>query len=205
MRLQAYEYELTFQSGTSNSADLLSCQPLPELFRTKPDDSYIRQLVTDAVPKSTSLDDIHSHTKADPELQQVIEASTTNHWSRKEVLKNYFNCRNELSVVDDVLLKGNQLIIPKQLRTNILALAHKSQQGITKTKALMRKKVWWPGINEHITNMVKQCHPCQLTAPATVGHQPLAIQTILKDPWHTIAIDIQGPYPCGYSLLVAFE
>jgi len=40
-------------------------------------------------------------------------------------------------------MKHHQIVIPHTLRTRILDIAHKHPQGITKTIALLREKVWW--------------------------------------------------------------
>ena len=82
-------------------------------------------------------------------------------------MKPYFQVRNELSVKDSFVLKGNKLVIPKQLQTRILDLAHESHRGLKKTKQLLRSKVWFPNIDAKVEDLIKSCHACQLTSTPT--------------------------------------
>lgn len=54
--------------------------------------------------------------------------------------------RNELSVCDDVVRRGDLIFVPTSLRKKVLNLAHSGHQSIVKIKKRLRLKVWWPGI-----------------------------------------------------------
>jgi len=54
-----------------------------------------------------------------------------------------------------VILKDNRIVIPKSLQQRILDLAHETHQGIVKTKLMLREKVWWPGIDLEIEELIK--------------------------------------------------
>jgi hypothetical protein len=54
-----------------------------------------------------------------------------------------------------------RIIIPKSLQSRTLTIAHEGHQGIAKTKALLRTKVWWPGLDTAVESLVKSCLPCQ--------------------------------------------
>ena len=45
-------------------------------------------------------------------------------------LRNYFKWREELTIEDDVLFKGNKVIIPQKLRKKMLQDIHQSHIGI---------------------------------------------------------------------------
>ena len=52
--------------------------------------------------------------------------------------------------------------------------------------------------------MVKVCHACQVTGSGTVTYEPLEVTKIPATNWHTVALDIQGPYPtkdCLFALI----
>lgn len=57
-----------------------------------------------------------------------------------EEMKPYYSVRNEIAVHDDLLFCGSRIIIPKELRQDILNKLH---QGETKCYA---RTVWWPCI-----------------------------------------------------------
>lgn len=66
-----------------------------------------------------------------------------------------------------VILKDNRIVIPKSLQQRILDLAHETHQGIVKTKLMLREKVWWPGIDLGIKELIKNCIPCISVTPST--------------------------------------
>ena len=53
------------------------------------------------------------------------------------------------------------------LRKKAIELAHEGQQGITGTKARLKTKVWWPGLEADVENHFRSCHGCQLVGKAT--------------------------------------
>ena len=46
------------------------------------------------------------------------------------------------SIIDDILLLGDR-VVPKKLRSTILAILHKGHPGICRTKQLAREYVYW--------------------------------------------------------------
>ena len=72
-----------------------------------------------------------------------------------------------------------------------------------KTKALLREKVWWSGIDRQVESLIKSCHAYQVTAQPTVKCEPLCLK--FQSPWKVIALDLQGPYPTGDYLLVVID
>ena len=52
-------------------------------------------------------------------------------------MREYYNVRDELTVIDDkILLRGTNVVIPASLINQVVALAHEGHQGIVKTKDL---------------------------------------------------------------------
>ena len=90
-------------------------------------------------------------------------------------------------------------MVPKSLQKRILKIAHEGHQGMTKTKALVRSKVWWPGIDQDIENEIRSCLPCISVSPKS-SPEPL-LTTPMKDPWQKVHIDMYGPLPSGESIL----
>ena len=81
-----------------------------------------------------------------------------------------------------------------KLRERILSTAHQHHLGIVKAKGLFREKVWWPGIDKNVEQMIKLYHACQVTGSGGVNYEPLKVTKIPATNWHTVALDIQGPY-----------
>jgi hypothetical protein len=57
-------------------------------------------------------------------------------------LKEYACAKNEQCVLDNILLHGTKIVIPRKLRKDVLELAHEGHKGIVKTKQRLRTKVW---------------------------------------------------------------
>ena len=206
LRIQAYRYRITYIPGHKNAADTLSRNPVksthhPQSIETE----YIRFVVNNAIPPSLSLTEIQLETSKDPKLQKIIHSLNTNSGLNKSTNKDFYQIRNELSVDNGILLKGHCIVIPSKFRDQILKLAHSQHQGIVKCKALLRQKVWWPGINTDIEKFIASCHACQVTTPSTQKVEPLQMTDMPNHPWDTIAADIKGPFPTGENLLVLLD
>ena len=109
---------------------------------------------------------------------------------KTEEIKLYFHCRRELSVKGNIVLKDKTIVVPENLHQRTLAIAHERHQGIVKTMALLKEKVWWPGIDRQIESLIKFCHACQVTFQPTVTCEPLKMSEIPKSPWEVIALDL---------------
>ena len=62
-------------------------------------------------------------------------------------LRDYWNYRDELSILDGLVLKGTRIIIPKQCQEDVLEKLHEGHFGVDSTKLQARDSVYWPHIN----------------------------------------------------------
>ena len=207
LRLQPYRFKVTYTPGKDNPADVLSRLPIEnQPFKERSiAEEYINGVSRHSVPKATSLEEIQAASKQDKELQDVRNAIEQGTWTRAHSnLTPYFQIRTELSVINDIVLRGTRIVVPKVLRERTLKIAHEGHQGIVKTKQLLRTKVWWPGIDREVETLVSQCIPCQAQAPKTTP-EPLRMTTMPSEPWKSIHIDFCGPFPTGETLLVLVD
>ena len=136
----------------------------------------------------------------------MIKCLETHRWEKKDkLIIPFYQIRDELSSNKGLLLKGHCIIIPTNLRTKVLNLAHEQHQGIGKTKALLREKVWWPRMGKDTEELISKCLACQANTPSQIKCEPLKMSEIPKRPWEILAIDIKGPFPCGTNLLVIID
>ena len=77
-----------------------------------------------------------------------------------DCIKPYFTFRDELAVVNGLILKGDRILIPKSLCEQCLKHLHKSHMGITKTLAHACTSVFWPDMGKDITNFLSTCSSC---------------------------------------------
>ena len=72
----------------------------------------------------------------------------------KNLTEQYFNYRGKFSVYSGPVVKGSHVIIPTELRQEILQCLHKAHQGTSKTLERVKISVFWPGITQDIKDMI---------------------------------------------------
>ena len=209
LRMMPYNCTLVYKPGKDeeNPADYLSRHPREERKPTRAysDNQYINYVQNNAVPKTMTLDDIREATSKDDTLQMVMTAIETNNWKKPE-LKSYKHCRDEFAVHDGMILRGTRLVLPEVLKAKALDIAHRSHQGIVKTKAMLREKVWFPGIDKMIEDKIKTCIPCQASqSDGAEKPEPLRMTELPNGPWKEVSVDFLGPLPSGEYLFVAID
>ena len=147
LRLPPYTFSVVYKPGKENPADFLS--PHPALESTSKHaalaDEYVNLLAISAVPKAMTMSEIQIATDADKALQSLRAAIRHNMWDC-DLVKPYRNIKDELTVApQNIVLRGSRIVIPTSLQQKAIDLAHDTHQGLVKTKALLREKVWFPG------------------------------------------------------------
>ena len=94
--------------------------------------------------------------------------------------------------------------MPKSLQQRAIDIAHETHPGLTKTKALIREKIWFPNIDKIVKNTVDRCIACQAVS-RTSPPEPLTVPEMPKGRWDTIHVDFYGPLPTGEYILVAID
>lgn len=80
------------------------------------------------------------------------------------------------------MLRGSRILMPASLREQTLKFVHGGHQGIVKIKQLLRKNVWWPGIDHAIEKLIRTRIACQAQGPVST---PLFLHMTLmpSQPW----------------------
>jgi hypothetical protein len=215
MKVQQFCFKVVHKSGKDNAADYLSRHPMPlvnELSKSMNDiEEHVNFIARSCIPKSMSLDEIAQATELDPVLQRVIHVlQTRSYWTVEEKnntkLIPYLLIKNELSVTGDpvVLLKGRKLVIPFSLQARVLDLVHIGHQGMSRSKALLREKVWFPGMDKAVEKMVQSCSMCQSVC-ARPSSEPLKMSKLPEGAWEQVSCDFKGPLPNDDYLLVLID
>lgn len=145
-----YNYQLVYRPGkdADNPADFMSRHPpTTETAQSSAAEAYVKYVCTNAIPKAMTTQAVKIETKKEPQLQALIKAIETDNWTDKAI-KDFTIVKDELSVYNGMVLRGNRIIIPLTLRNKAVELPHAGHQGIVKTKRLIREKVWFPGIDQ---------------------------------------------------------
>lgn len=196
--LSGFEYTVRFKKGEDNqNVDCLSRAPLDNY---KP--SYDSQMgnevnlnylhsICQISSNKVTYDRIKQETFNDAELKRIILE-----------LKNQ-SVSSEFTLLDDIIFRGDRIYIPKVLRQEILAELHETHLGITKTKQLARRYVYWPGLDQQIEKLVKSCENCALNQ----GNPKKAQVHPWDDPgnnWERVHVDYAGPLD-GYHFLICMD
>ena len=70
------------------------------------------------------------------------------------VLKPYWQVRSDLNIINGILLKGERIVIPAEMRLEMLDCIHKGHQGISKCREHAKRCTLWPGLSKQIEVLV---------------------------------------------------
>ena len=201
LRLQPYNFNVIYKKGSQNEADFLSRHPvMPRMQETtaeKMAEHHVSFVISHAVTKAMSLTEISAETENDSVLMKVKECLKSGKWDENDPeITIYHRCSEEISFnkAENILLKGNRIIIPASLQERATQIAHSGHQGVEKTKSLMREKVWFPNLDKKVREIIDRCNACQATGQQNPP-EPMRITPTPDTPLHTVAIDFKGPVP----------
>ena len=219
LKLQEYQYTVEYQPGKFNPADYMSRHPLPSSQGPSREEKLAEQHVNfisqHAVPKTVKIEDIRTATQQDDILQHCINALVTGNWDialkrpnaqqNSDPLRSLYKIRTELTTTTnrDILLRGTRIVIPHALTQTIIDIAHEGHQGITKTKQLLREKVWFPESDRLVEKTIRDCLMCQATAMDNT-RAPLQMSPLPKGPWLEVSVDFCD-LPTGEHILVVTD
>ena len=186
--LQPYCCTIVYRPGKNNTADYMSRHPMATTHsqpRTqKMVEEYVSFIATEAIPMAMSLEEVKCATLNDKTLQAVAGFIGTGRWHDvvdHTAVRSFAKVKDELTVSNDnsLILRDTRIVLPKALQRRALDIAHEGHLGMSTTKALVRTKVWFPGIDKSIETMIRECLPCQATTPEE-RREPLPCQSYQK-------------------------
>lgn len=201
MRLDLFDYAIEFVSGVLNIADSSSRlfeptdEPVEYEEERAPCEIAVIELndVEDVRFDSDHLpiEEVRMATEESEELQRVIKCIEAGKWTAD--LGIYSSVEEELATVDGLVLKSGLVVIPPKLRDKATGIAHSGHLGITKTKSVLKERVWWPRMNQSVEDWVKACVTCTLNGRQHVP-TPMMRSKLPEAPWDGLAIDHCGPF-----------
>ena len=193
-----FDYIIKHVPGKSlHTADALSRAPLEytvdsdELMEIQEIECHISTIV-DTLPVSSTRPTAITQVQAnDPVCSTLISYRSTG-WPVKSSLpdsvKPYRKYQGELSVLDNLLLYQNRLVIPRQQQQQILQKLHNGHQGIQRCRLRAKLLAWWLHIHSDIDSFIKQCRECQKSS--AIPREPLIKATLPSHPWEKVASDL---------------
>ncbi|KAK3107228.1 hypothetical protein FSP39_009902 [Pinctada imbricata] len=146
---------------------------------------------------------IQKHTAEDSvlgELGKTIANGCPN--EKQDVSPNiasYFDDRDELSMQNGVIFKGERAVIPQVLRRDMLNRIHSSHIGIEGCLRRARESVYWPRMNAEIRDLIQKCetfesHRCK---------ERLTPHEVPARPWAKAGLDLFAID--GHTYLIASD
>ncbi|XP_046848030.1 uncharacterized protein K02A2.6-like [Xenia sp. Carnegie-2017] len=118
---------------------------------------------------------------------------------------SYEKLKDELCISSGIILRKHQIIVPESLREKVVNIAHEGHMGMSKRKALLREKVWFPRIDELVNRKVKSYLACQITTPVS-EKEPLKMSELPRSPWKELSKDFGvAPTGTGEYLFVLYD
>ncbi|CAK1587306.1 unnamed protein product [Parnassius mnemosyne] len=214
IRLQPYTFKLVYKPGKYlYIADALSraVAPSNDKWGDTRDELDARAQVC-AFALANPLTDTHfvclqKLTQSDHEMQELINL-IRNGWpnSKKDVidiLKPYWDSREELTVAYKLVWKGQKIVIHKCMRREMLKIIHVGHLGAAKMKLRAREIMYWPNLNSQIEDMISHCQ-AYLTHRNENSKQPLIPHEVPHRAWSKVGIDIFHFNNKSYLLVVDY-
>ena len=209
LRLQKYDITVIHKPGKEIPlADVLSRKYLSIM--DKPDkhlEAQVHATVRNLPISDGKLASVQQETLKDSQLQQlttVINEGWPEH--RHECpahVREYWTVKEDLSVINDIVFKGERIVLPKSLRSEMLNKIHTGHMGMEKCKERARMLFYWPHINMHIENMVSKCLVCQNYRRSNCK-EPLIPHKIPSTPWEKVATDLFTLHNEDYIVVVDY-
>ena len=75
-------------------------------------------------------------------------------------VKPYFQFRDEFTAKDGLLFEGECLILPSNLRKEMIKMVHSSHLGIEGCLRRAREVFYWPQMNATLKDFILKCDIC---------------------------------------------
>ena len=178
------------------TADALSRAPVGS--STEKDEHFVEEVESFAAQKvftlpatTQRLSQIREAQITDEECTQIRNYCSQGwpaYMQNQPLPRPYWENRTHFSIVDDLLLCDERLVIPKSMRREILECIHTGHLGISKCRARARASAWWLGLPMQIENMVTNCSTCAKGRPEPT--EPLISSSFPSRPWERLAADL---------------
>ena len=86
------------------------------------------------------------------------------------------------------LLYNDRVVVPSKLHTQVLQRLHEGHQGIDRCRARLRSSVWWPRVNQQLSDLIERCQKCAKVARKR--REPLLSNQLPQYPWQSTATEL---------------
>ncbi|XP_048577104.1 uncharacterized protein K02A2.6-like [Nematostella vectensis] len=106
-----------------------------------------------------------------------------------ECVHPYFDIRDELTVQEELIFKGQQLVVPRALRKELMEKTHSSHIGIEGCIRRARDTFFWPRMTVELKEYITKCEVC-LTHRSGQRKEPILQHEFVARPWGKVSADL---------------
>ncbi|XP_035690003.1 uncharacterized protein K02A2.6-like [Branchiostoma floridae] len=210
LRLQKYHLKVTYRKGSEMYiADTLSRAYLTrtmnetrrdeyeilKIQEAKKEDQEIEQ-VTPAEYIQVSdmtIDRVRRHTQQDEVMRELMKTIKKgwpeNKTQLKKEVRDYWTFRDEVSMHDGIVYKGQAIVVPAELREEMIQKTHASHQGAEACIRRARETIFWPGMSAQLRERIGRCDICKTYQPKQ-QREPLMPHPTPTTPWSRVSMDL---------------
>ena len=122
------------------------------------------------------MKEIQEKTAKDSCLMRITRYVTEGWPTRRDRIpadvKSYWPYKEDLSMINGILFKGERFIIPATMRKEDLKQLHQARIGIERTKWRVIVTIFWPRITQQIEEIVKTGSTC-IHSQRKQSHEPM--------------------------------
>jgi len=100
-------------------------------------------------------------------------------------VKPFWNYRDELSVMEGLVFKGERIVIPVALRKDMLRRVHLGHMGMVKCKNRAKEVMFCPSMNSQIEDTVSKCPACT-EHQSSNPKEPMIAHELPERPWQNV-------------------
>ena len=113
----------------------------------------------------------------------------------------YFVIHDKLSVDNDVVVRGERLVVPKSLRQDLMRRLHYAHSGVVRSLLQARESIYWPGMSSEIQQFIEMCDVCR-SYDKRRPKETLISQEVQDRPWAKVGIDLFSYRSHNYLICV---
>ena len=128
---------------------------------TEEEETQVREVesVLQAVSKSkvvgmTTWEDVKCAAEKDEEYRSLVSQVRDGFPEERKLvvmpLRDFWRHRGDFTLVDNVVMFKDRVVVPKELRKVVLEALHAAHQGVFAMQLRADKSVWWPGLSSDI-------------------------------------------------------
>ena len=188
------DYSFTVEWCKGSLMKISDCFSRYPVFKAKDDYNdvdHMHKARCNHLHTSPAIDELSTMAAQDLNYQMTIrawrEGKSIGQLPHDHPARLYKKIWDEIGLEENLLTRGQRIIIPKSAQNHILHLLHLPHKGIPATKASAKQKYWWPTMKTDIERICHSCPRCQELLPRQ-QQEPL-LPTTAKYPFHHVSCD----------------